>query len=272
MKRISIPWILDVASALDHLDQVKHGEKFEHHWYWLYNAKNQLEAVFSQSIYSTHLRVSRQKATDLHNHLSVMLGDGTIVDRDLDNMEVWQLKFRNDGFRTVFLSELSTLPSFLVSEKESYDVTFLIEEGFRLFPPTLNAKAPDTIRDAMEIGKAIAFELPTAAGFHIFRVVEAVLKRYWDHVSNGTNRPKLETIGTFAFALEDNKFGEAKIWESLKQLSKLHRNPLIHPEVILNVGEEMETLGLSRSIVGAMLRVLPDVPTTTATALPPSTP
>ena len=83
-------------------------------------------------------------------------------------------------------------------------------------------------------------------------------------------RPKLETIGTYASALEDNKFGDEKVWESLKQLGKLHRNPLIHPEVILDVGEEIEILGISRSVVGAMLKVMPDVPTTTTTALPPA--
>jgi hypothetical protein len=96
------------------------------------------------------------------------------------------------------------------------------------------------------------------------------LKRYWDHVSSKVARPKLETIGTYASALEDNKFGDEKVWESLKQLGKLHRNPLIHPEVILDVGEEIEILGISRSVVGAMLKVMPDVPTTTTTALPPA--
>jgi hypothetical protein len=48
----------------------------------------------------------------------------------------------------------------------------------------------------------------------------------------------------------------------------LHRNPLIHPEVILDLGEEIEILGISRSVIGAMLKVMPDVPTTTSTALP----
>jgi hypothetical protein len=169
--------------------------------------------------------------------------------------------------KTVFLAELSTLPSFLVTGKEGYDLTILIEHGTRLFPGTLAAKVPEAVRDAREVGKAIAFELSTAAGFHIFRVVEAVLKRYWDHVSSKTARPRLETIGTYAAALEDNTFGDAKVWESLKQLGKLHRNPLIHPEVILDVGEEIEILGISRSVIGAMLKVMPDVPTTTSTAL-----
>jgi hypothetical protein len=270
VRRISIPWMFDIVAAMDGLDHVVAGEIISLRWYNLFNLKNQLEAVFAQSIYSGHLRVSRERANDLYEWVDTLIGEKSDQSRTMTDTEVWVLKYRRDAFKTVFLAELSTLPSFLVTGKEGYDLTLLIEEGTKLFPPTLGAKVPEAIRDALEVGKAIAFELSTAAGFHIFRVVEAALKRYWDHVSRGTQRPKLETIGTFASALEDNKFGDPKIWESLKQLAKLHRNPLIHPEVILDVGEEIEILGISRSVIGAMLKVMPDVPTTTTTALLPS--
>jgi hypothetical protein len=194
-----------------------------------------------------------------------MLSSATQEDVKVSSLDVWALGFDRDQFKTVFLSELSTLPSFLVAGKESYDTNLLIDEGFRLFPQSLPLKAPEAVHDAMESGKTIAFELATAAGFHIFRVVEAVLKRYWDHVSSGAPRPKLQTIGNFATEMEKSKFGDQKVVESLKQLAKLHRNPLIHPEAVLTVEESIETLGIARSVVGAMLRSLPDVPPTTTT-------
>lgn len=268
MKRIRIPWMLDVIKAIEQIDDVAEDKPLKQSWFYLFQAKNQLEAVFGQSLYSPHLRVSRDTGNELYAEINTILGDGKNNDRILGEFEVWSLKYKRDAFKPVFMSEISTLPSFLVVEKEGFDIALLIEDGKKLFPASLATKAPEALRDAMEVGKAIAFELPTAAGFHIFRVVEAVLKRYWDHVSAKTDRPKLETIGTYAAALQDNKFGDEKVWESLKQLSKLHRNPLIHPEVILDVGEEIEILGISRSVVGAMLKVMPDVPTTTTTALP----
>lgn len=171
-----------------------------------------------------------------------------------------------DQFKTVFLSELSGLPLFLVTEKESYDVNTLIDDGERLFPPSLRMKAPDAIADAREVGKALAFELGTACGFHTFRVTEVVLKRYYDSVAGGRPRPNLETIGSFAREMVEHKLGDDKIAHSLKQLAKLHRNPLIHPEVILDVSEAIETLGIARSVIGAMLKSLPDVPATTTNA------
>jgi hypothetical protein len=261
--RIRIPWLFDVLRAIDGIDSVTVGHTIKEDWLFLFQAKNQLEAMFAQGLYAAHLRVSREHAGDFYNSISQILGDGSDNERALTELEVWSLKFRKDAFRPIFLSEVSTFPSFLVTEREGYDINMLIDDGKKLFPIALAIKAPDSVRDAMEAGKAIAFQLPTAAGFHIFRVVESVLKRYWDHVAKAS-RPKLETIGNYATELEKAKVGDLKIIESLKQLAKLHRNPLIHPEVILDVGEEIEILGISRSVVGAMLKTLPDVPTTTS--------
>jgi hypothetical protein len=125
------------------------------------------------------------------------------------------------------------------------------------------AKAPEVEKDAKEAGRALAYELATACGFHTFRIVESVVRRYWDAVSDGEERPKLQTLGTFASLMDARKIGDEKIVESLKQLTKLHRNPLAHPEVILTVEEAIGTVGMARSVLAMMLQVLPDAPQTT---------
>jgi hypothetical protein len=269
MIRISLPWVLDVTSTIDGLDAVTVGHQLKEDFYHLFSAKSQLEALFGQSVYGAYLRVSRQKATDLHAALTTTIGDGSWNStRVLSDFEVWSIKYKRDQFKTVFLSELSTLPSFLVTSKESYDTIQLIENGVSLFPPSLLRKAPETQSDAMEVGKALAFELATACGFHAFRVTESVVRRYWDKVSNGKSRPALETLGNFAAEMEKQSIGEPKIVESIKQMTKLHRNPLIHPEVILSVEEAISIVGIARSVVGAILTVLPDVPPTTGLPAP----
>ena len=45
--------------------------------------------------------------------------------------------------------------------------------------------------------------------------------------------------------------------------TKLHRNPLIHPEVILTVEEAIGIIGMARGVIAMMLQAMPDVPTTT---------
>jgi hypothetical protein len=64
------------------------------------------------------------------------------------------------------------------------------------------------------------------------------------------------------------QFGEKRIVEAIKQMTKLHRNPLIHPEVILTSEEAIGIIGMARSVIGAMLATLPDAPGTTGAPKP----
>ena len=176
------------------------------------------------------------------------------------------LKSAKATFKTVFMADLGILPIYLVAMKGTYDINLLIDAGISLFPPSIMAKAPEVEKDAAEVGRAPAYELPTACGFHTFRVMEAVVRRYWDQVSEGTARPRLQTLGSFAAEMEKQKLGDDKVIEAIKQMTKLHRNPLIHPEVILSVEEAIGIIGMARSVIGPMLQVLPDAPTTTGAA------
>jgi hypothetical protein len=264
--RISLPWFLNVVSAIEGLDVIKGAET--PNWLALFTATYQLELLFNDSIYAPYLKVSKEKAITLHATISSYMNEDKFFEKQFSENDIWLIISQRDNFRLVFLSEISTLPAFLVGRKESYETNSLIDNGVQLFPSSLPQKVPDAIADAKEVGKALAFELATACGFHIFRVVESVLRRYWDVVSKNADRPRLETIGNYAAEMEKKSFGDSKIIESLRQMAKLHRNPLIHPEVILSVEEAIETLGIARSIIGAMLRTLPDISPTTNLVVP----
>jgi hypothetical protein len=195
-------------------------------------------------------------------NLGAIHTDDNDENKILDEVECFRITDARDKFKQIFLAELNILPAYLVTQKGTHDTNLLIEDGSKLFPSSMLAKSPETEMDALEAGKALAFELGTACGFHTFRVTEAVVKRYWDVVSGGQPRPKLETLGNYAIEMEKNSFGDAKIFESIKQITKLHRNPIIHPEYILTVDEALGIVGMAQSIIGAMLNVLPNVPTT----------
>ena len=263
MMRISIPWVLEVIHGLDGLDRLVANTTALDGFLPLYMAESKIEAIYDQSVYGGYLRASRQAASDLLKEIQGQLNQPDWEKHIFSEWEVAELRTKKNSLKTVLLAELQVAPTYLVQLKDNFDIILLIERGVRLFPPTLLEKVPETGADAAEVGRALAFELSTACGFHTFRVVEAVLKRYWDQVSKDTKRPRLQTIGTYAAALEDNKFGDAKVWEALKQLSKLHRNPLIHPEVILTVEEAIGTIGMARSVLAQMLSALPDAPKTT---------
>ena len=267
MIQISIPWMLNVVASLNRLDNIPPNGALTDVFIDLFDAQQQLETLFNQSVYGPYLRASRERANVLHQAIERILAITEIKWNDpVPSHNIFEVKTASEQFRLVFLSEISTLPVFLVSKHDNYDMNLLIEAGTGLFPPTMVKKVPESYADAMEAGRALAFSMGTACGFHTFRVTECVLKRYWDCASGGAARPSLQTIGSYSAELERQSFGEKKVIESLKQFSKLHRNPCIHPEVILSVEEAIGTLGIARSVIAAMLSVMPDVPPTTGTA------
>jgi hypothetical protein len=141
----------------------------------------------------------------------------------------------------------------------------LLLAGETLFPNDLGTKVPEAMIDVREAAKALAYEIPTACGFHTFRVTESVLRRYYAQVTGGKAQPKVRNIGVYLNALKLANAGDEKIRAALKQMSELHRNPLIHPDVVLTTDEAIATLGIARSVITAMLAVLPVQPPTTAT-------
>lgn len=263
MQRILIPWMLDVSASLDQLDALVAGAPIDDYFVTLFTLQQQLEALYNQSVYSHYLRSSREFGNQLHAAIEGLFGEDLDLYKLLTDQDIFKIVSARNNFRLVFRSEISTIPIYIVTRKENYDLSLLIEDGVGLFPGSLLSRVPEAAADAAEVGKCLAFEVPTSCGFHTYRVVEAVLRRYWDQVTGKRKRPEPETLGKFAAELQDGKFGDIKIIEAIKQLAKLHRNPLAHPDVILTNDEAIAAIGMARSVITHMLAVLPEVPPTT---------
>lgn len=269
MERISVPWILDTIAAIDSLDEVRAKLTVGDCILVLMDAKHTLEALFAFSIYKPYLRISNVKANELYETIEQLVDDDNFdIDTIITETLSWQINKQKDELRLVILSEISTLPIYLVTSKDCYDTTFLIEDGPKLFPKDILLKAPETAEDMKEVGQCLAYERNTACGFHTFRVVESVLRRYWNEVSDEeAEEPKPLTLGNIAAQLEQQGYGNDKVTEALRQMSKLHRNPIAHPEVILTGDEALGTIGMARSVITHMLSALPNIPPTTSLQL-----
>ncbi|UTP39809.1 hypothetical protein M9M90_01140 [Phenylobacterium sp. LH3H17] len=175
------------------------------------------------------------------------------------NWDKAQLINLMNSFEIVLTSELAVTDSYIVVEKPPYSTISLIAAGEDLFPADIKGKVPDAVDDMREAGKCLAFELSTACGFHTLRAVEAVLRRYWEVVTGNLPKPKQRNIGVYLHALKSAGCGDAKVIAALQQLKDLHRNVIFHPEETLTVEQAISLVGLSRSVVGAMLAELPVV-------------
>lgn len=264
MIRSSIPWLIDVFSKIEKVKSMSADMDRIEMYIDLSTAKRSLDQLYRDSVYVTYLRVSAQKADELakdYDELAKRLHAD--FNTNVPEWEVASINSRTQTYLEVLKSELATIPNFLVLQKGSHDVGVLTTSGEAMFPSSTVRKVPDTLVDMKEAAKALAFELPTACGFHTFRVLESVLRSYWNNVTNDKCPPKSKTIGAYAEELKKGPHGEAKVWEALKQLKDLHRNPLAHPEVILDIEEAIGTIGMVNSVIAEMLRSIPDAQETT---------
>jgi hypothetical protein len=121
----------------------------------------------------------------------------------------------------------------------------------------LPVKVSNAVPDIREAGKCLAYELGTAAGFHALRAMEAVLRRYWEVVTEDKPHPGQRNIGVYIQKIEKSGVGDAKVIAVLKQIKDLHRNPLMHPEETLSLQDAIGIFGIVQSAMGAMLKEIP---------------
>jgi hypothetical protein len=264
MIRISLPYIFGLAAQLEPLESLPTDKPvpFGSLIVELYGAQAALTTLVESSIFAPYLRASRA----LSQQLLKAINDETSqsdFDRQVSQFSLWSIRNAYGQYKTALLAELGALNSYFVTAKGGFDMYTLLMSGENLFPTDLASKVPEAIVDAREAAKALCYDVPTACGFHTFRATESVLRRYYTHMTGGTPQPKVRNIGVYLNALKQANKGDPKILASLKQMTDLHRNPLIHPEVILTTDEAIATLGIAQSVITAILAVLPAQPPTT---------
>jgi hypothetical protein len=263
--RISLPYIYTLALELEPLAKSREwvGKKLSDVLVDLWGAHSATSTLLNNSVFAPTLRSCRESGTNLIAAIDRLNNEDWNI--AIEFKHIYSVAAAFDQFKVALLAELGVLPSYFVTQKEGYDTLTLLDWGERLFPASLSSKVPEAIFDAKEAAKAMAFELPTACAFHVFRATEAVLRRYYTEVTGGNAPPKVRNIGVYIHAMRKEECGDEKILSALKQMTNLHRNPIIHPEAALTLNEAISILGIARSAIDAMLSQLPEpLPTTAA--------
>lgn len=157
-------------------------------------------------------------------------------------------------FEAVLRAEMGSADIFHVGQKSAFDTQSLILNGDKAFPAALETVGKAALDDAKSAMRCIAFELPTAAAFHLHRANESILGLYWDAVTGDQERPSSQTLGAYLGELTKNGMGDDRVISALKQIKDLHRNPTVHADHSLeNVEEAIDLFGIVRSAIGFML-------------------
>lgn len=267
MQRIDGYYLYRLGAAIHPLDELRwaadfeanpstHGETLTR----LYAADTALDQFLHRSIFQ--VRTSLQKGVELLaavRQARAELEQKATPNAALDYFEIRKVQGALTDFEAVASSELGVTSVYLVTKKGGYDTTDLIENGEALFQAALASKVPDAVSDIQQATRCIAFEVPTAAGFHLHRANESVLHKYYDATRGQNAHPRERSMGVYLAAMEKHDIGDRRVRAALKDIKDLHRNPLIHPDHSLeSVEEAIDLLGAIRSVVGAMLKEIPE--------------
>ncbi len=222
------PWFVSIALSGMHLEQLLKGEPLP-------------------------IRVTRQAADLLTTQLRNLLPEEPGASPP-SPVEPWRIGNRQatlQSFNTIFNAELANLDTYWVEPTGIYSTSDLIENAENVFSePIRNQLDQQTRTDINEAGKCIAFDLSTAAAFHVWRSVERELRRYFEDWTGGS--AGTEDWATLLNLLRKTK-ADAKTLAVLDHLRALHRNPSMHPENHLTPDEAVSLFGLANSAISAMV-------------------
>jgi hypothetical protein len=78
--------------------------------------------------------------------------------------------------------------------------------------------------DIRQAGKCLAYEVPTAAGFHLLRAADSVLRRYHRQLTRKELPARAWSWGIYIKGLAAAG-ADPRVVSALEQVKNLHRNP-----------------------------------------------
>jgi hypothetical protein len=151
-----------------------------------------------------------------------------------------------ETLETIMSSELALAPTYSVPNRGVFSTDSLLDSADDVFEDARDKVSEEARADTRQAGRCLAFDLPTAAGFHIARATESVIKQTMNAFGCPPPKESQRNWGFYIKALEERGL-KKEIVHHLSQLKDLHRNPLIHPEVTLTPSEAQQLWSLCTS-------------------------
>lgn len=250
LQRINTAYFYRLASKLLPLSMVEQGKAIADVYPALYGAEEELRFFLSNDLLPP--TSSLQSGNHLH---TVVFALGNDIGRDSPEItwtEAANLRESLARFDVALQADFGIRDTFIVSPKRVYSTTLLINYGESLVSGSALKLVPQITVDMHDAGRCVAFELPTAAAFHLFRAVEAVVHAYGVFVrgKSFSEKEKKGGIGSYSNCLKERALGvDLRITGAIDQLSSLYRNPTMHPERHVSNDEVIGVLNLSVSVI-----------------------
>lgn len=181
-------------------------------------------------------------------------------DEQIPYQHFWGFRSAIDRFEHNLASELRGAPAYQVEDIGIFNTSALVDAAEDHIPPDLRVMvSADAKQELNFAGKAIAYGLPTAAGFHVLRATELVLEDYYRSFV-GPDGKRCVSWHDYIVKLGDitNEDGkerpDKKTLRNLDQMRDLDRNPVMHPKLTYSESEAVEMFNNGTTAIMAMAR------------------
>ena len=158
-------------------------------------------------------------------------------------------------FEMVLEAQTPFAYTYMIEQLRGFMMPILVDGADQNFSDKTTKVINEEIKkDIREAGRCLAFELPTAAGIHMMRAFEKVLRHFYK-VSTGKEPGTTDIYKLIRDLREHHPDTDPKILNILDQIRDLHRNPLAH-DVFLEIDEAVEIFDIAKSAITAMARKL----------------
>lgn len=253
MQRINLPAFYHTGEALVNFKRVvKRDAKLVPIWNTVFQARAVLAKFMevTSELSFTHSRESAERLIasieEYKKELSAYLSDH---EKTLDLGWVLKVEKQLNEFEILFERESEKINAFSVSKKGIYDTEALIERAHESLPLSVVSRlSKETIEDINQAGRCLALDSPTAAGFHILRAVESLIRIYHEKLTKKALALKSRNWGSYIRDLNDAS-ADQRITGYLLHMKDTYRNPIAHPDVILSVEEAFSLFNASLSAI-----------------------
>lgn len=250
MQKVDLLYYFELAQNLARAQRILSSEKISAAtiYFAVSGMEKALENFSAKAIgFTTAKHTARSLATAIVNFRRIYIdNDAGEYDFAKFNTELtsWQwssLAAEIDKFQVVFMAECNDLEIYSVGQLSIYNISALVSQASERFPLEYRDMIPsEALLEFDNAGKCLAFNLPTASGFHSLRGVELCILAYLRK-----RLPKVEKLKSWHqyFVAIEKLEKESKpphqpspkVAAMIQRMKDLDRNPLMHPHDTLDI-------------------------------------
>lgn len=268
MRKINLFNIYRMAPQLDAIKHVSGEVTLQQALDPIFNASSALKALLEGQC-GIDLGLSRPAAVDAQKWAEGLISQHFTFantpnsDRQIDWnakipwYELQHLRFLIEKFEHVLAEELRAAATYFVPRVGIYDTGMLVSAADAHLPIDESVAIPEFCRSEIRAaGVCMAFGLTTAAGFHLMRAVESMLRDYC--AVYGVTIPTNATMGACLAELkkprENSTQMNQKTIREIDKIRELDRNPLMHPDTVLSTFDAQMLFNQVSCAVASMAR------------------